>query len=242
MDKVVWSGVLAVAVVASASAAWFGWGKDEVPAAPVAAAEGAGSPVQLPEVAAELPMGHPLKIQPTDRVLGQPEAPITIVEYASMTCGHCAEFHKTTVAQIEKDWVATGKAKYVLRDLPWDNLAMGMTKVTRCAPAESYYPLVKAMFAAQESIIKGVDTLGEIKKVARMAGLDGTAVEACIKDGPLHAQINGVKDVAVSELKITGTPTTFINGIRVDGGLPYADVLKVLQQAEEAVNRAKAAQ
>lgn len=244
MDKLVWGGVLAVAVVASASAAWFGWGKDEKVAPAAVAAqpvEGAGSPVQLPEVQAELPVGHPLKLQPTDRVMGQADAPITIIEYASLTCGHCAHFHKEVLPQIEKDWIATGKAKYVLRDIPWDNLAMGMAKTARCAPPESFYPLVSAMFASQEEIIKGVDTLGEIKKVARLAGMDGEAVETCIKDGPLHAQINGVKDVALKELKINGTPTTFINGIRVDGGVPYADVLKVLKQADEAVARTAAA-
>lgn len=247
MNRVLLGGFLAVAVVASASAAWFGWGREEEPTAPVTPAAVAPAevmsegPVQLPEVQAELPEGHPLKLQPTDRVLGNADAPITIIEYASLTCSHCAEFHEKAVARIKAEWVDAGKAKYVLRHMPWDNLALGMAKVAYCAEPAMYYPLVDAMFKAQKQIVTGVDTLGEIKKVARLGGVDGEQVESCVKDGPLHAQLNGMKDVAQKELKVNGTPTTFINGIRVDGGVPYEDVEKVLKQAEVAVKAAEAA-
>lgn len=243
MNKVMLAGVMVVVAVSAAYAGWFGWGAtDEAKGTPIAAsAPAAAAPVQIPQnVAAELPAGHPLNIQSFDRVLGQAEAPVTIIEYASMTCGHCAEFHKTTVKEIQKDWIDTGKAKYVLRDLPWDNLALGISKVTRCSEPAMFYPLVNAYFEAQETIVKGVDTLGEVKKVARLGGMDAAKVEACIQDAPLQAMIVGVKDNALSQLGITGTPTTFVNGVKVDGLVSYKEMLPTLEAAYKAAMVAQA--
>lgn len=236
MNKVLLGGVLAVAAVGVAYAGWFGWGTPVAPAkgTPVAVAP-AVAPVQIPvAVSATLPPGHPLNIQKFDRVLGRADAPVTMIEYASMTCSHCAEFHKTTLKDVQKDWIETGKVKYVLRDLPWDNLALGIAKVTRCADPAMYYPLVSAFFEAQESIVKGVDTLGEVKKVARLGGMDAAKVEACIQDAPLQAMITGVKDNGLAQLKITGTPTSFVNGVKVDGGVPYKELLPILEGAYKA--------
>lgn len=243
MNKIVLGSVMTVAVVSAAYAGWWGWGGKGADVKPVAAAaQTAPVAVQIPvAVSATLPAGHPLNIQSFDRVLGQADAPVTIIEYASMTCSHCADFHKTTLKDIEKEWVATGKAKYVLRDLPWDNLALGITKVTRCAPPEQFYPLVKAYFAAQEQIVKGVDTLGEVKQVARMAGMDGAKVEACIADGPLQALIVGVKENGLTQLGIKGTPTTFVNGTKVDGVMAYKDMKPILEGAYAAAMMAREA-
>ena len=268
MNKLALGGVMAVALAATAYAGWFGWGKkaeastaatassspaagtvpgsvanpSQVAPAEVVDTDEAAAPVQLPaDVSASLPTGHPLLLQPFDRVMGRADAPVTIIEYASLTCPHCAHFTTDILPQVEKEWIDTGKAKYVLRDLPWDNLALGMSKVTRCAPENMFYPLVAAFFANQEAIERGVDTLGEIKKTARLAGMDGDKVDACIKDAPLQALVLGMKDTALNKLGVTGTPTTFVNGIKVDGATDYKDLKKTLEQAYAAAQAAQGA-
>lgn len=260
MKKSVALAVVAVAVAATASAAWWPWGRKTEVVAPaevvapggpvmvsasvagVASATVAGpQPVQMPEVSATLPPGHPLQLQPFDRVLGKADAPVTIIEYASLSCPHCAHFANDVLPQVQRDWIDTGKAKYVFRDLPWDNLALGMSKVTRCAAPEMFYPMVAAFFANQEAIEKGVDTLGEIKKTARLGGLDGDKVEACIKDEALHKLVLGMKETALGPLGVKGTPTSFVNGIKVDGAVDYDDFKKTLEQAYTATQAVKGA-
>lgn len=245
MRMATWAIVMTLAGASIAYAGWWGWGEQTD-----VTKDGAGTPiatqsaavaVKVPVgVSGTLPPGHPLNVQAFDRVMGQADAPVTMIEYASLTCSHCAEFHTTTLQQVKVEWVDTGKVKYVLRDLPWDNLALGMAKISRCADPAMFYPLVGAFFEAQKDIMTGVDTLGEIKQVARMAGLDGAKVDACIADAPLQALIVGVKENGLSQLRITGTPTSFINGVRVDGAQPYKDVKPVLEAAYAAAMVAKA--
>lgn len=179
-------------------------------------------------------VANPMAVQPFDRVLGSPKAPITIVEFASLTCSHCASFHATTLPQIKREWIDTGKAKLIYRDLAWDNLALGMAKVARCAPSFSYYGLLGAMFTAQESIVTNANPVTEINKIARMAGLDEAKVGRCIKDPDLHVLVTGMKDAAMNKLGITGTPTLLIGQphLRVNGAEGYDKVKQVLMQAE----------
>ncbi len=238
MNKIFLAGVMVTVLAGGAYAGWLGgWGQKPMTGSPVGVSQAqSAAPVQLPSmISGTLPPGHPMNIQSFDRVMGQAEAPVTIIEYASLTCPHCARFHHDVLPQIQKEWIDTGKAKYVLRDLPWDNLALGMAKITRCADSAMYYPLVGAFFESQKAIVEGVDTLGEIKKVARLAGLDSTKVDACIQDAESHKLIVGIKDNALGQLGVQGTPTTFVNGIKLDGEVPYADVKKALEQAYSAV-------
>jgi len=158
-------------------------------------------------------------------------APVTIVEYASLTCSHCADFSTGTMPQVRKEWISTGKAKYVLRDLPWDDLALGMAKITRCVPPEQFKPLVESFFAHQLDIMKSSQPLEEIKKVTRMAGMSDAQVDACIKDAALHAQVMAGKDTAFNKLGVRGTPAIFINGTLVSGAVPYNDLKKTLDEA-----------
>lgn len=183
-----------------------------------------------PVPAAALP-ANPLDIASTDRVLGSPMAPVTIIEYASMTCSHCGDFARETFPLVKKEWIDTGKAKYVLRDLPWDDLALGMSKIARCAPANQFYPLVETFFANQEKIVTGKDPLGEIKKITRVAGMSDAQVETCVKDAALHTEVTGSKDTAMNRLGVKGTPAFFVNGTRVEGAAAYKDFKKNLEDA-----------
>lgn len=170
------------------------------------------------------------EIQPTDRVEGSVMAPITLIEYASLTCSHCADFSRETMPQLRKEWIESGKVKFVYRDLPWDNLALGMAKIARCAPPEQFKPLVESFFAGQKQIVTGANALEEIKKITRMAGMSDEQVDACVKDAALHSQLTMVKEAAQKELKVTGTPAIFVNGRKLDGAVPYKDLKKALEE------------
>lgn len=193
-----------------------------------------GKPAAAPAPAKAAPVanvGNALDIQPGDRVMGSMMAPVTMIEYASMTCSHCAEFTTKTMPQVKKDWIATGKVKYVLRDLAWDDMAVGITKVARCAPAQQYYGVVEAFFKNQMNIVTSNDPLAEIKNVAAGFGMDGAKVEACVKDAELHARVEASKKTATEVLGIRGTPTSFVNGVKIDGAASYAEVKPVLEAA-----------
>jgi protein-disulfide isomerase len=194
-----------------------------------------GTPAAAPaKPAAAQPVanaGNALDIMPGDRVMGSMMAPVTMIEYASMTCSHCAEFSLKTMPQVKKDWIATGKVKYVLRDLAWDDMAVGITKVARCVPAQQYYGIVDAFFKNQTNIVTSNDPLGQIKTVAAGFGLDGAKVEACVKDADLHARVEASKKIATETLGIRGTPTSYINGVKVDGAVPYEELKPVLEAA-----------
>ncbi len=172
-----------------------------------------------------------LEVNADDRVEGKANAPVTIIEYASMTCPHCRDFNNETLPKVEEEWVQTGKARYVLRHLPWDDLAAAEAAVMRCAPPEQYYPLAKAFFGAQEAIMKASAPLSEVKQIARFAGLDDTAVQACITDPANHKFITDMRNTAQTTLGVKGTPTFFINGERVDGEQSYTQMKGYLQKA-----------
>lgn len=194
----------------------------------VAATPGAGTPLA---VSGTTDISKILSIQPDDRVEGNKDAPLTIIEYASMTCPHCRDFNQETMPKIQEEWIETGKASYVLRHLPWDDLALAEAMVMRCAPESSYYPLAKAFFGAQEAIMKAADPLAEVKQIARFAGLNDEAVQACITDPAGHDAVTNMRTVAQRDLGIKGTPTLFVNGDRIDGAESYDKILPELQKA-----------
>lgn len=214
---------------------WFG-GEKKTPAVlrPMVAQPAAATPA--PAMAM---MGNALDIQPTDRVLGAMTAPLTMIEYASMTCSHCADFNNDTMPKVKKDWVATGKLKYVLRDLAWDNLAVGMAKVARCAPARQYSPIADAFFKNQSNIVTSNDPLAKIKEIAATFGMDSAKVDSCIKDEALHVEVETSKKVAMETLGVRGTPAVFINGAKVEGAVDYDTLKKTLDAAYAKVTAKK---
>ncbi|MFZ2620498.1 MAG: DsbA family protein [Alphaproteobacteria bacterium] len=176
---------------------------------------GAGTPIAA-AVEGAVVANPALAIQPTDRILGNPMAPHTLIEYASMTCSHCARFHTEFLPAIQKEYIDTGKLKLVQRDLPWDNMALGIAKVARCAEPNQYYTLVGAFFKTQEQWMKTSDPMGEIKKISRLVGMTPEKTEACINDGPLQEQLLATKKVALEVLKVQGTPTFYLNGKQIE--------------------------
>jgi len=145
---------------------------------------------------------------PQDRILGKADAPITIVEYASLTCPHCAHFDKDVLPKLKEKWIDSGKAKLILRDFPLDEPAMRAAMVARCAPPERFYPFVDTLFSDQEKWAGSRDYRAALERLAKLAG---------VSDKKLEDQVAQSRLTAAQDLGVDATPTFFINGKKFDG-------------------------
>ncbi len=155
-----------------------------------------------------------------DVVLGDAEAPIKLVEYASTSCGHCRQFHKTILPQLKTAFINTGKANMVFRDLPTPpaNVAAAGGALARCAGADKYYDVLDGLFTNQYEIIQSTRTggaLGELTKVGEANGMTAAEVRACVSSTKVIAEITRTTDLAEDD-GVTTTPTLFIDGVRVE--------------------------
>jgi len=170
---------------------------------------------------------------PIDQVLGKADAPVTIVEYASTTCGHCANFHKTTLPEVKKNWIDTGKAKLVYRDFPTGpaGLSIGASMIAHCAGPERYFGVLGLIMENQDKWLGSKDPLDTLKKTVRLAGLTGADVDACLQRQDLFEGIQKRAEHGNEVFKVDSTPSFLINGKLVVGALPYAEFNKVLTEA-----------
>jgi protein-disulfide isomerase len=171
----------------------------------------------MPALAAAGDAAKELAVQPSDRILGKAEAPITIIEYASLTCPHCAHFDVTVLPKLKEKWIDTGKAKLILRDYPLDEPALRAAMVARCAPADRFYPLIDTFFAQQEQWVTSRDYRAALEKLVKLGGMSDKEFKACISDKKLEDQVAQSRLVASQQLGVDATPTFFINGKKFDG-------------------------
>jgi protein-disulfide isomerase len=185
-----------------------------------------------PEAAAPHPMladaKTVLQITKDDRILGNPEAPITIVEYASLTCPHCAHFANDILPEIKKEWIDTGKAKLVLRDFPLDEPALRAAMIARCAPPDRYYAFADTFFAAQEKWVRSGDYREALARLAKLGGMGQAEFDTCIKNTELENKIVEGRLRATQELEVSSTPTFFINGNKLAGAPTKEEFDKLL--------------
>jgi len=165
-----------------------------------------------------------------DIALGDPKAPVTIVEYASMTCPHCAHFEETTFPELKKRYIDTGKVRFILRDFPLDNLAGAVFVLQHCiakADPEKYYTLVQTFFRDQRTwaVEKPVPPL---MAIAKQAGVNEKDFNACLTNQKAWDAMEDVRQRALKEFKVESTPTFFVNGTRITGAVPIEDFAKVI--------------
>ena len=161
--------------------------------------------------------GEALALKPNDRILGKPDAPITIIEYASLTCPHCAHFEVDVLPKLKQKWIDTGKAKLVLRDFPLDALALAAATVARCVPAEKFYPLVDTFFAQQEQWAAAHEPRAALEKLAKVAGIGDKQFKTCTEDKKLEDQVVQSRLTAAQQLGVNSTPSFFVNGQKFEG-------------------------
>ena len=152
-----------------------------------------------------------------EAALGDPAAPVTMIEYASLTCPHCAAFHKELLPGIKERWIDTGKVRYVFRDFPLDGVALRAAVIAHCAGPERYYAFLDAMFANQTSWARAKDPVAALKQLARLGGLPEDKVEACLADEAMSNAVLQDRLDGEKEFKVDSTPTLVINGTVYEG-------------------------
>ena len=168
---------------------------------------------------AEIPIEELMQPGPLpELVLGKEDAPVTVVEYASMTCGHCANFHNKVFPTLKERYIDTGKVRFVMREFPLDKLAIAASMLARCAGGDKTVPLISALFAKQEewAFVRG-NPVPELFKIAKQAGFTQESFDKCLTDQKLMDDIVKIRSRAADEFGVGSTPTFFINGKRMTG-------------------------
>jgi len=169
-----------------------------------------------------------LVLNKDDRILGNPDAPITIVEYASLTCPHCAHFTNDVLPELKKRWIDTGKAKLVLRDYPLDEPALRAAMIARCAPPDRYYAFIDTFFGAQEKWVTARDYRDALARLVKLGGMSREEFDNCLKNTALENRIVEGRLIASKELDVNSTPTFFINGTKFTGAPTVEEFDKAL--------------
>ena len=173
-----------------------------------------------------------------DRVMGDANAPVTIIEYASSTCPHCAHFAELTFPELKKKYIDTGKAKYIFREFPLgtgDDLALAVAAfaLARCAgelDSGKYYAMIDTLFAQQQRWAVQ-QPIPPLLAIAKQAGMTEKSFEACIDNTKLQKDILASRDRGYEKFGVNSTPTFFINGKRYVGALPITDFDKAIADA-----------
>ncbi|MDD9927568.1 MAG: DsbA family protein [Rhodospirillaceae bacterium] len=169
-----------------------------------------------------------------ERVLGDPNAPIEIVEYSSLTCPHCRHFHIEILPELKKNYLDTGRAKLVYRDFPFDQLGLMAAILARCAPPPRYFQFLDVLFQNQEKWSRDADPVKALARIGTLGGLSESDFRACaenrtIVDGVLQTRLE-----AGNRYQVNSTPTFIINGEkRIVGSQPYKvfdDLLRKLEK------------
>lgn len=163
-----------------------------------------------------------------DVVVGDPNAPVTIVEYASMTCPHCAAFAIETLPEIKKTYIDTGKAKLILREFPFDPRAVAAFMLARCAPGDRREAMVDVLFQQQSTWAHSDNASAALLGIAKLAGFTQESFTACLNDKELQAKVVATQARGQSEFGVEATPTLFVNGNRYSGALSTAQLSAVI--------------
>jgi protein-disulfide isomerase len=186
-------------------------------------------PVAFAQSAGDMPMAQ--LMQPSalpDLWVGSKDAPVTMIEYASMTCPHCAHFHNETWPDLKKAYIDTGKVRFVLREFPFDPLATAGFMLARCAGDDKREAVVELLFAQQQNWAFKDKPLEGLQNVIRQTGMSQQAFESCLRDKALYDNVNAVRDRGAKDFKVDSTPTFFINGRKVNGSIPLAEFAKII--------------
>jgi protein-disulfide isomerase len=168
-----------------------------------------------------------------DVSIGKADAPVTIVEYMSMTCPHCARFHEETFEAIKAKYVDTGKVRFVLREFPLDARAMAAIMLARCAPEGQYFPMVSALFKAQGTWAVAPDGRAALLQMSKLAGFTQETFEACLTNQKLLDDVTKVREQGSKEFGVDSTPTFFINGQRYAGEMSVAEMSAIIDAAAQ---------
>jgi protein-disulfide isomerase len=165
-----------------------------------------------------------------ERTLGDDAAKITVIEFFSLTCTHCAMFARNTMPDVERDLITPGKVRFVYHDFPLDQVALTAAMVARYLPPAQYYPFISALFANQDrwAFARGINTTDEIWKLAALAGMSRATFDQAIADSGLRNWLLEQQQADQTHWKIDATPSFVINGQKYSGEMSYDAFRKLL--------------
>jgi len=183
---------------------------------------------EIPQADGDVDMAAVLKPgELPEMALGKEDALVTIVEYMSMTCPHCAHFHTTTFDEIKKKYVDTGKVRFIIREFPFDPRAAAAFMLARCNPskpeelstAEQYFPMVAMLFKQQQTWAAADDGRAALLQMSKLAGFTEDSFTKCLTNQKLLDEVNATRERGSKEFGVNATPTFLINGKRFSGDM-----------------------
>lgn len=194
--------------------------RSDAPAPPAETDGAAAQPVDMAILMTPGPLG--------EKALGDPKAPVTLIEYASLTCSHCGNFYRAAFAGLKSKYIDTGKVYYILREYPLDALAMVAAMVARCSTTAPYFTIIDRMFTEQDKWAYVAQPGEALFQLVKPFGFTTETFEGCVNDEKIQNGIFAVAEQGGEKLGVDRTPTFFFNGVRRTGELTSADLDAIL--------------
>lgn len=172
------------------------------------------------ELLAEGPLG--------ERALGKPNAPVTVIEYVSLTCPHCRNFHRDVFPRLKRDYIDTGKVRFIIREFPIGRVAGTAAIITRCVPEKKYFTLVNAFLSRQPEWVSQDVRPDAIYAVAKSSGISREAFDKCLSNQTIIDGLTKVKERG-RKFRVIGTPTLFVNGQKAQGAVTFEQVKAMIE-------------
>jgi len=157
-----------------------------------------------------------------DMALGDVAAPVTVIEYASLTCPHCATFHKETWPSIKQEYVDTGKVRFIFRDVYFDQYGLWASMIARCGGEGPFFGYLTQLFGRQREWARSDDIVGELQRIGRLGGLPAERMQACLTDEALLNRLVADYQANATADNVRSTPTFIINGETATGAMSAA--------------------
>lgn len=170
----------------------------------------------------------------SDIAIGSPDAKVTVVEYSSLTCPHCAAFQAKVFPEFKTKYIDTGKVRFISREFPLDNLAAAGAMLARCVAKDKAFDFVETMFATQATWADQNNAQAKLLEVAKQAGFTKDTFEKCLTDQALLDKISAGRTRAGEKFQVNSTPTFFVNGKRLAGNSKVEDFDKIIQPLLDA--------
>jgi protein-disulfide isomerase len=165
-----------------------------------------------------------------DMALGASDAPVTIIEYSSMTCSHCAAFEQSTFRMLKSKYIDAGAVRFVFREFPLDNNSAGASMLARCignGDPQRYFSAVDTLFRRQDQLV--ANAMGTLRAVGQEAGMSDPAIDHCLNDADQYRKLDTDRRIAVDMVKVDRAPTFFINGRMYTGNMAFEEMDKIIR-------------
>lgn len=217
------------AVAVAAAGGWYAFsGTNAVNSTPINPLVSAANAQSADTAEADAPAAT-TEIQ--DMTLGNPDSAVQIIEYASYTCPHCANFHKSAYKQLKKDFIDTGKVKFTYREVYFDRYGLWASMVARCAGPEKFFGITDLIFKGQREWTQAggpAEIVEELKKIGRLAGIDNDQLEACMQDATQAQTLVSWYQENATRDEVNATPSFLLNGEKMSNQ-PYEDMKKLIE-------------